>query len=335
MSGEPFTQYMPTVVHVGPISSPGGIQSVIKTLTDHPPKGWELQQIESHSTGSLYSKLKVYASAKNELKVLLESKNDVVVHLHSASDFSFHRKLRLAEFAFSLGGKIVFHIHSGNIIQWLGKGNRAKKLRARLEECNATIICLSDRWKELLTPLLGRCKVSLNPIDPIHCISDTVERVPNQLLLLGRNDEVKGHEFAFEIMRQLQQINSDIVLHCTGVEESPEDLQNVVAHGWLEQEKKVELLQQSSLLILPSKWEGQPMVALESLACGTPVLASDSIHSLPDIVEKCSIDEISQWVEKISSLLKTNEEIAPYESVADHSVISVQTNLLTIYVQLK
>ena len=335
MSGEHFTQYMPTVVHVGPISSPGGIQSVIKTLTNHPPEGWELEQIESHSTGSLYSKLKTYAAAKNELKELLESKNDVVVHLHSASDFSFHRKLRLAEFAFSLGGKIVFHIHSGNIIQWLGKGNRAKKLRARLEECNATIICLSDRWKELLTPLLGRCKVSLNPIDPIHCISYTVERVPNQLLLLGRNDEVKGHEFAFEIMRQLQQIDSDIVLHCTGVEESPEDLQNVVAHGWLEQEKKVELLQQSSLLILPSKWEGQPMVALESLACGTPVLASDSIHSLPDIVEKCSIDEISQWVEKISSLLKTNEEIAPYESVADHSVISVQTNLLTIYVQLK
>ena len=326
---------MPTVVHVGPISSPGGIQSVIKTLTDHPPEGWDVRQIESHSEGSLYSKLKAYNSAKTELKELLESEKDVVVHLHSASDYSFHRKLRLAEFAFSLGGKIVFHIHSGNIIQWLGKGNRAKKLRARLEQCKATIVCLSDRWKELLTPLLGRCKVSLNPIDPIHCISDTVERVPNQLLLLGRNDSVKGHEFAFEIMRKIQKDNSDILLHCTGVEESPEDLQNVVAHGWLEQEKKVELLQQSSLLILPSKWEGQPMVALEALACGTPVLASDSIHSLPDVVKKCSMDDFSLWSEKISSLLEINEDIILFESIGVHSVTSVQTNLLTIYDQLK
>jgi glycosyltransferase involved in cell wall biosynthesis len=325
---------MPTVVHVGPISSPGGIQSVIKTLTDHPPEGWDVRQIESHSDGSLYSKLKAYNSAKTELREVLESKDDVVVHLHSASDYSFHRKLRLAEFAFSLGGKIVFHIHSGNIIQWLGKGNRAKKLRARLEKCNATIICLSDRWKELLTPLLGRCKVSLNPIDPIHCISDSVKRVSNQILLLGRNDSVKGHEFAFDIMRKFQQKGSDIVLHCTGVEESPEDLENVVAHGWLEQEKKVELLQQSSLLILPSKWEGQPMVALEALACGTPVLASDSIHSLPDTVEKCSMDEASLWGETISSLLKTNQQLATSDSVVAHSVTAIQTNLLAIYDQL-
>ena len=323
---------MPTVVHVGPISSPGGIQSVIKTLTNHPPEGWAVRQIESHSGGSLYSKLKVYGSAKKELKELLESEKDVVVHLHSASDYSFHRKLRLAEFAFSLGGKIVFHIHSGNIIQWLGKGNRAKKLKARLEQCKATIICLSDRWKELLTPLLGRCKVSLNPIDPIHCISDTVERVPNQLLLLGRNDSVKGHEFAFEIMRKLQQDNSDILLHCTGVEESPEDLQNVVAHGWLEQEKKIELLQQSSLLILPSKWEGQPMVALEALACGTPVLASDSIHSLPSIIGNAEDKNIHLWIEKIQSMLAlaTNAE-ENHKSILKHNVEDVHSSLKDIY----
>jgi glycosyltransferase involved in cell wall biosynthesis len=324
--------YMPTVVHVGPISSPGGIQSVIKTLTNHPPEGWDVRQIESHSGGSLYSKLKAYNSAKTELKELLESEKDVVVHLHSASDYSFHRKLRLAEFAFSLGGKIVFHIHSGNIIQWLGKGNRAKKLRARLEQCKATIVCLSDRWKELLTPLLGRCKVSLNPIDPIHCISDTVERVPNQLLLLGRNDSVKGHEFAFEIMRKLQQDNPDILLHCTGVEESPEDLQNVVAHGWLEQEKKVELLQQSSLLILPSKWEGQPMVALEALACGTPVLASESIHSLPSVIGNAEDKNIHFWIEKIQSMLAlaVNAE-ENYKSILKHNVDDVHSSLKDIY----
>ena len=323
---------MPTVVHVGPISSPGGIQSVIKTLTDHPPEGWDVRQIESHSDGSLYSKLKAYNSAKTELRELLESKNDVVVHLHSASDYSFHRKLRLAEFAFSLGGKIVFHIHSGNIIQWLGKGNRAKKLRARLEKCNATVICLSDRWKELLTPFLGKCVVSPNPIDPILCINMAVERKPNQLLLLGRNDEVKGHDFAFEIMRELQKQGSDLILHCTGREHGPEDLANAVARGWVSNEEKVRLLQESSLLLLPSTYEGQPMVALEALACGTPVLASRTLHSLPEVTFRPDAETVEKWIDSINNLIGVKMELD--DELNQHSIESINSGLLTLYQEL-
>ena len=144
---------------------------------------------------------------------------------------------------------------------------------------------------------------------------------------------MKGHEFAFDIMRKLQQDGSDIVLHCTGVEQSPEDLENVVAHGWLEQEKKVELLQQSSLLILPSKWEGQPMVALEALACRTPVLASDSIHSLPEAVVKCSMDEISDWTDQIL-LMKTSSHEFNADVVDSHRVKEISSNLIRIYSNL-
>jgi glycosyltransferase involved in cell wall biosynthesis len=152
------------------------------------------------------------------------------------------------------------------------------------------------------------------------------------LLLLGRNDAVKGHEFAFEIMRELQQNGSDIVLHCTGVEESPEDLENVVAHGWLDQEKKVELLQQSSLLVLPSKWEGQPMVALEALACGTPVLASDSIHSLPSVVGKAKDENNTSWIEKIKFTLDSKIDVKVNNgSVSQHQVEHIHSSLKDIY----
>ena len=236
---------MPIVVHVGPISSPGGIQTVIGTLSSNPPDGWTVETIESHSSGSYLSKLQAYNQAKNKLEELANQNSDgLIVHLHAASDYSFLRKLRLAEHAHRHGGKIVFHIHSGNIVSWLGKKDRAKKLKQRLENCKATIVCLSERWKELITPFLGKCIVSPNPIDPVHCVDASVERNPNQILLLGRNDPVKGHDFAFQIMNELKQRGSDLTLHCTGREEAPDGSTNIVAHGWVTKEEKVKLLQE-------------------------------------------------------------------------------------------
>ena len=320
---------MPTVVHVGPISSPGGIQTVIGTLSTYPPEGWNVETVESHSSGSYLSKLQVYNKAKNRLEELIKQTDDVVVHLHAASDYSFLRKLRLAEYASKLGAKIVFQIHSGNILAWLGKRDRAKKMRQRLKDCKGTIVCLSERWKELLTPFLGKCVVSSNPIDPIHCIDETVERKQNQILLLGRNDEVKGHDFAFEIMREFQKNASDVTLHCTGREQAPDGLSNVIAHGWVSKEEKVRLLQESSLLILPSTYEGQPMVALEALACGTPVLASDSVHSLPDSIFRPESETAESWFDSINDLLSRKTERD--DDLNQHRIESINSNLLTLY----
>ena len=200
-------------------------------------------------------------------------------------------------------------------------------MKQRLKDCKATIVCLSDRWKEPLTPFLGKCVVSSNPIDPIHCIDASVERKPNQILLLGRNDEVKGHDFAFEIMREFQKNGSNLTLHCTGREQAPDDLDNVIAHGWVSKEEKVRLLQESSLLILPSTYEGQPMVALEALACGTPVLASDTVHSLPSGIETASMRSKEDWLEKIERI--QSDTTVQFPDV--HRIASVNEALISIY----
>ena len=145
----------------------------------------------------------------------------------------FLRKLRLAEHASKLGAKIVFQIHSGDIVAWLGKKDRAKKMRQRLKDCKATIVCLSERWKELITPFWANV-LSLQTLSiPFIVLMNPLNAIQNQILLLGRNDEVKGHDFAFQIMDEFQKNGSDLTLHCTGREQAPDDLDNVIAHGWV------------------------------------------------------------------------------------------------------
>jgi glycosyltransferase involved in cell wall biosynthesis len=176
---------------------------------------------------------------------------------------------------------------------------------------------------------LGKCVVSPNPIDPIHCIDETVERKQNQILLLGRNDEVKGHDFAFEIMREFQKKESDVTLHCTGREQAPDGLNNVIAHGWVSKEEKVRLLQESTLLILPSTYEGQPLVALEALACGTPVLASTTLHSLPNGTFRPETETTMSWFDSIKDLLSRTTELG--DDLNQHRIESINSNLLTLY----
>ena len=130
-------------------------------------------------------------------------------------------------------------------------------------------------------------------------------------------------------MNELERRGSDMMLHCTGREEAPEGSTNIVAHGWVTKEEKVKLLQESSLLLLPSAYEGQPMVALEALACGTPVLASNALHSLPDVIHQPDGETVESWADAIEHIRGTELEVG--DTLDQHSVESINERLLSLY----
>ena len=71
------------------------------------------------------------------------------------------------------------------------------------------------------------------------------------------------------------------------------------------------------------------MVALEALACGTPVLASNSLHSLPDVIHRPDEETVESWADAIEHIRGT--ELESRDTLNQHSVESINEGLASIY----
>ncbi len=105
------------------------------------------------------------------------------------------------------------------------------------------------------------------------------------ILYLGRIHKIKGIEVLLKALNHTSNIENgvkDVVIAGSGQSDYVEDLKrkakglkfNVHFPGHVEGHDKKELYQNALVTVMPSKTENFGNVALESLACGTPVIAS-------------------------------------------------------------
>mgnify|MGYP001354685771 CR=1 FL=1 len=209
---------MKNVVHIGPISSLGGMSSVIRLLSENPPEGWSSEIVDTYSNSGIIAKINVIRSAKKKLMDLAKIGDVDIAHIHVTHSFSWWRKRGIMRLCDKLGIRVIVHIHSGKF-----------DIDAKSDLKEYQVVCLSQSWSEKLKPLIGESISVPNPVEPQ--LSEGIER-KDFTLLMGRNDPVKGHEFAYSLGL------SD--LRVTGVENSPD---GVTALGWVSEEEKWRLLQ--------------------------------------------------------------------------------------------
>jgi glycosyltransferase involved in cell wall biosynthesis len=114
---------------------------------------------------------------------------------------------------------------------------------------------------------------------------------PIKALFVGRFDRQKGVDILFDAIVELQSrveqgIEFDIVgasVLESGEVYSPPIAANVRYHGWLSQEDILSFYQGADVLIMPSRWEGFGLCALEAFRAGIAVVANP-VGGLRDII---------------------------------------------------
>jgi glycosyltransferase involved in cell wall biosynthesis len=103
------------------------------------------------------------------------------------------------------------------------------------------------------------------------------EAAPLKLLFIGRFDHQKGLDLLFRELRTLPAGRASLAVVGAKVVPGPETTipTGVTVHDWMPRERLADLIAEADAVVMPSRWEGMPLVALEVLRAGRPILASN------------------------------------------------------------
>ncbi len=124
---------------------------------------------------------------------------------------------------------------------------------------------------------LERARIIPNGFDPSFL--DLVPAEKGYLLFLGRfHIQQKGLDILARAFKQFS--GYKLVIAGAGKDDKKvrrlfKDISGVEFPGYVRGERKVQLLRDCEIFLLPSRYEGQPLTVFEAAACGKPVLASD------------------------------------------------------------
>jgi glycosyltransferase involved in cell wall biosynthesis len=216
-----------------------------------------------------------------------------IIHLHTSQGIAWLKDTFFVIMGKAFHTRLILHMHGGNFDTIYHENSRIIQSYTRMILGFAdAVISVSTEWKIRLAKLIPIARVFpfTNCID-IHAFqpNDTcnVGQVVN-ILFLGRVGPLKGTFDLIEAIHYLQPGKFNFHVWIVGPEERDGDFQ-YAQHllekyqltdtcellGAVNREKVIQLLREANLFVLPSYYEGLPMVILEALATGLPVIATN------------------------------------------------------------
>lgn len=135
---------------------------------------------------------------------------------------------------------------------------------------------------------------------PSEIIDRKAERPEKHILFLGRIDVVqKGLDILLSAYATIANaVNLPLVIVGSGPVEEEQKLKKLIQElglaekvrlaGRVDGEEKFKLFEQAACTVMPSRTEGFPLVALEAMACGSPLVISN-IEGLKWLPDSCAV----------------------------------------------
>lgn len=277
----------------------GGVSTFLQNFDSHTPdrvrntflfpKGHaqDLPDTMRHSTFSSEKRgpKSIWNMLVQSRRMMREIKPDIIF-FHSTFSLAALAYLRLTGWR----GKAVYVAHSWAISRYENKtGFKARCVRM----IEGNLCALSDlvlnigRSDERLAKTLGYKgvhKTLENAVIPAQELAQSMDQpsidpAKLNLLFVGRFDRQKGLDILLNAFRRAAEQRSDLALHVVGakVRNDGGDIdipKGVSLSGWAEKDSMDSWYTHADALIVPSRWEGLPLVIPEALRNGTPVICS-------------------------------------------------------------
>lgn len=177
----------------------------------------------------------------------------------------------------ALSVRTILHVHGSLLEGLLGSSSLSRRWAVKGLRASSVVVVLDGRTAQSMARLGISTRSLPNFVESVPEASAT-ER--NHVLYVGRVSEEKGSAVLLELAAELPQgvelrIAGPIAPHMREVFRSDASQSGAVLLGELEHEQVLAQMRSAKVLVLPSHHEGFPMVVLEAMAVGLPVVASD------------------------------------------------------------
>lgn len=187
-------------------------------------------------------------------------------------------------------GTVVIHIHRGDFFTRFYKGTINKILSRLIFRLCGKIIVLAEKQKQEFEMVFKPCEVLYNTVD-LEYKAESQEKRNIHFVYISNYLVDKGIIDLLQVFTRLMESYPDITLKTYGAFSDPTLKQTILTYagpriqinGPISGIKKFRVLEQSDCLILPSWNEGQPIVLLEAMSVGTPVIAT-KVGLIPDLL---------------------------------------------------
>lgn len=274
----------------------GGIAAYAKMLTEKLNSNFQIKRIITLKENNIFNKIMTLSFSIIKTLYFLSGKNKKIAHIHTAEDNSFLRKSIFVRLCKVFNIPIILHLHSASFdIVFENKSEKEKERIRHIFKLADRVVVLSESWKKWYIQNIEERPplVIYNGMDDFMTSNDKVSQRKNNVLFLGRLGERKGTYDVIKAFEKVLKKHKDAKLllggdgeidKCKKLVNSLQINESVEFLGWIDFEKKRDLLNSSKIFVLPSYSEGFPLSILEAMSARLPVVSSFA-GGIPEEIE--------------------------------------------------